>query len=148
MADSYATRLAELEAEYGRLYDQIERQHGGVDYKGRLAALREEIEEARSLKSKFDKVRQAVESKDPVPAIVEEILDTEELDSSEEIAADFIENEVGRFDWVNNWATIKAEGDPVAKVRAYLLIYDLRADPVKIVNIIDQMAQNNPGKWH
>jgi hypothetical protein len=148
MADSYATRLAELEAEYGRLYDQIERQHGGVDYKGKLAALRKEIEKAKGFKAKFDKVRQAVESKDPVPAIVEEILDTEEPDSPEEIAADFIENEVGRFDWTNNWAAIKAQEDPVAKVRAYLLIYDLRGDPVEIVNIIDRMAQNNPGKWH
>ncbi len=92
-------------------------------------------------------MRRAVETPDPIPSIVEALLEEPETTPNEEIAADFIENEVGRFDWVNNWQAIKKRGDPVARVRAYLLLYDLRANPVEIVNIIDQMAQNNPGRW-
>lgn len=147
MASAYAAQLAELEAEYDRLSDQIEQRHGGVDYGGRLVALRKEMERVRGLKSKFDAMQKAVEAQTPREtgsAIVEVMLDSE---PAEEIAADFIENEVGRFDWVNNWRTIREREDPVQKVRAYLLLYDIRANPEEIVNIIDRMAQGNPGRW-
>lgn len=94
------------------------------------------------------KLSRAVESADPKVAaavIVEMMLDFEE--DTAEIAADFIENEVGRFDWVNNWQVIRGREDPVAMVQAYLARYGLVANAQEIVNSIDQMAQDNPGRW-
>lgn len=94
------------------------------------------------------KLQEAVETADPRVAgrlIVEMVLDADE--DTTEIAADFIENEVGRFDWVNNWEVIKAKEDPVAKVQSYLDVYGLVADAGKIVAAIDQMASENPGRW-
>lgn len=77
--------------------------------------------------------------------IVEAVLDDNE--DVADIAADFVENEIGRFDWVNNWYVIRGKEDPVAKVNRYLNAYSLVADPAAVVAAIDQMAQNNPGRW-
>ena len=78
--------------------------------------------------------------------IVEAILE-EEPESVEEIAADFVENELGRFDWMRNWAVIKGKEDPVAKVKAYLDYYGLRADPQQIVDEIERLVEKVPGRW-
>jgi len=94
------------------------------------------------------KLQKAVETADTRIAgrlLVEILLDADE--DTAEIAADFIENEVGRFDWTNNWAVIKAREDPVAKVQSYLDAYGLVADARKIVDAVDQMAAENPGRW-
>ena len=94
------------------------------------------------------KLQEAVQSTNPQAAgrlIVEMVLDADE--DTAEIAADFIENEVGRFDWVNNWQVIKAKEDPVAKVQSYLTAYGLVADAQKIADAVDQMAAENPGRW-
>jgi hypothetical protein len=104
---------------------------------------------------KLAKLRAAVESVDPGAAarlIVETILEAgqfqgPEYPDPEEIAADFIENEVGRFDWMVNWNKIKSKGNPVHKVMDYLETYGIDADPEEIVDIIDQMVIDNPGRW-
>lgn len=97
---------------------------------------------------KAAKLQEAVESADlrrVGQLIVEIILDADE--SVEDIAADFIENEVGRFDWVNNWNLIRSREDPVAKVQTYLDQYGLVADAQGVVEAIDRMAEVNPGRW-
>jgi predicted nuclease with TOPRIM domain len=147
MAVSYADQLAQLEAEYDRVYDRIERS-GGVDYRGELAALTKQIEQVRRTMEKFNRMRAAVESTDPKQTarmIVETLIDYGE--DAEEIAADFIENEIGRLDWVNNWSVIRKTRDPVAMVQDYLTRYNLAGNAQEIVNIIDQMSARNPGRW-
>lgn len=97
---------------------------------------------------KLEKIEAAVQDRDlsrVAVLVVEMVLDAEE--DVTEIAADFVENEVGRFDWVRNWEVIKEKEDPVAKVQHYLLTYGLMADAREVVNIIDQMARTNPGHW-
>jgi hypothetical protein len=97
---------------------------------------------------KMAKLQEAVETADPRRAgrlIVELLLDADE--SVADIAADFIENEVGRFDWVNNWQVVRSKGDPLGKVQAYLDQYGLVADAQAVVDAIDQLAAENPGRW-
>ena len=77
--------------------------------------------------------------------IVELLIELDE--DPAEIAVDFIENEVGRLDWTANWQVIKEKEDPLAKVQTYLRDYGLMADAQEIVNIIDRMAVENPGRW-
>lgn len=77
--------------------------------------------------------------------IMELMLDADE--DPHEIAVDFIENELGRLDWVGNWEVVKARQDPLARVQSYLNAYGLVADAQEIVNIIDKMVDTNPGRW-
>lgn len=93
------------------------------------------------------KLQEAVENSDPRIAgklIVEIVLDADE--DIAEIAADFIENEVGRLDWVNNWRVIKAREDVLAKVQSYLATYGLTVDAQEVINTVDRMAKENPGR--
>lgn len=79
-------------------------------------------------------------------AIVERIV---ELDDQpvEEIAADFVENEVGRFDWLQNWTLYKEKHDAFVKVRKYLSNHRINARPEEVIGEIDRMARSNPGRW-
>ena len=97
---------------------------------------------------KNKKIQEAVENSNSQIAgklIVELLLGADE--DVAEIAADFIENEAGRLDWVNNWRVIKGRGDALAKVQSYLNTYGLVADAQEIVNTLDRMAEENPGRW-
>jgi hypothetical protein len=97
---------------------------------------------------KSTKLQEAVESPDlavAAQAIVEVLLDDEV--SVTDIAADFIEDEVGHYDWINNWNVVRSRTDPVQMVQEYLDRYGLVADAQAVVNVIDGMAKNNPGRW-
>jgi len=148
MSSVYKERIRELEAEYSRVADEIENRHQGVDYQARLPALRKQIDTAKKQAAKFDRIRRAVESdmKDAAKAIVEVLLD-EEPESIQEITADFVENELGRFDWMNNWRVIKANGQAVERIEAYLGYMGIQANPMEIVNEIERMARETPGRW-
>lgn len=97
---------------------------------------------------KSTKLQEAIESPDlavAAQAVVEVLLDDEV--SVTDIAADFIEDEVGHYDWVNNWNVVRSRKDPVQMVQEYLDRYGLISDAQAIVNVIDEMAKNNPGRW-
>lgn len=97
---------------------------------------------------KAAKLKEAVETGDLPSAgrvVVEMLLDDEV--SVSDLAADFIEDEVGHYDWVNNWAVVKSRGNPVQKVQDYLDRYSLLSNAQAIVNTIDNMAKENPGRW-
>lgn len=96
----------------------------------------------------WTKLREAVETDDPkkTAAIIVEVLLDDGVDTAE-IAADFIENEVGRHDWVNNWRVIRERQEALAKVQAFLTAYGLVGDAAAVVEMIDRMAQENPGRW-
>lgn len=97
---------------------------------------------------KATKLQEAIDSPDlavAAQAVVEVLLDDEV--SVADIAADFIEDEVGHYDWVNNWNVVRSRKDPVRMVQEYLDRYGLVADAQAVVNVIDGMAKNNPGRW-
>ena len=98
----------------------------------------------------FGAIHAAVTSADPVSTakfIVEAVLELDNSETVAEIAADFIEDEIGRFDWKNNWEVIKTRENPVKRVQDYLNNYSIVADAEKIVNYIDLMTVENPGRW-
>lgn len=138
-----------LEAQYQQVEDRIDRA-GGVDYQGELAALRRKLDTKRHELELWSKLWQAVESKSDrftAKMIVELLLSDEDVESTQDVAADFIEDELGRFDWMNNWRVIREREDPVAKVQAYLDTYGIVADARQVVDYIDQMTVKNPGRW-
>lgn len=144
-----SAEVENLEAEYEALSQQIDRS-GGVDYRGKLAALRKELETKRRELYRWSKLWRAVESdnrRETADTVVEVLLGDEDTDTLQGLAADYIEDEVGRFDWVRNWETIRRREDPVAKVQAYLDTYDIAADAQEIVDYIDLMAATHPGRW-
>lgn len=76
-----------------------------------------------------------------------ELVGEEELDL-ESIAADFIEEEVGRKDWANNWAALKANNSLEAKVKSWMIFQQIEGDPTKIISHIDNMvAQRGTESW-
>lgn len=98
----------------------------------------------------LEKIRRAVESNQVEPAaalIVEAVLNGEEPESIEEITADFVENELGRFDWMRNWQVVKQNGEAMARIEQYLAYYGIQANPVEIVNEIERLAREAPGQW-
>ncbi len=112
------------------------------------------LSSATPIDKSWTKLGRAIESKNAQTAarlLVEILLDQGEDEAETEliqdVAADFIENEVGRFDWLRNWGVIRSQGDPVPKVQAYLDTYAITADARKIVAEIDRMAVENPGRW-
>jgi hypothetical protein len=159
MAGRYTEPIPRLKAEVTRLealYDEVERQverHGGVDYTGRLRQVRADLEAKREelgrMEGHFARLRRAAESTGPETAalMVDLLLEEEDAEPIEEIAADFIENEVGHYDWVNNWPVIRNRGEALAKVQTYLDTYGIRADARLVVDEIERMLVENPGHW-
>jgi len=141
--------IGALEAEYQSVEDRIDRS-GGVDYRGELAAIRKKLNSKRHELELWSNLRAATESgsrADTARLIVEVLIADEDTDTIAEIAANFMEDEIGRFDWLTNWQVVRKREDPVAKVQAYLDEYGIAADAQEIVNYIDQMTTENPGRW-
>ena len=63
------------------------------------------------------------------------------------LACDYIEGEVGRYDWERNWASHTKDGDVKSKVQAWLQFYEIDHDPQAIVDYIQNMVKMRPGKW-
>lgn len=66
-----------------------------------------------------------------------------DLDSA---VSDFVEQEVGKFDWASNWLKLKAESDPVERVKAWATSYGLDLDAAELVRRLDAMAEGG-GAW-
>lgn len=72
-------------------------------------------------------------------------------DDVEDLAADFMEQEVGRFDWKNNWPKVK-EKHPTpealrARVQAWLQHMEIDHDPQGIIDYLDSMVEKRHGFW-
>lgn len=64
----------------------------------------------------------------------------------DDVAADFVEQEVGQHDWVRNWQQMRAAQDPVERVSSWMQGYQLRLDPAELVQRLDDMAALG-GAW-
>ena len=76
------------------------------------------------------------------------ILDSERVP---DLALDFIENEVGRHDWKNNWPAFKAKHQtPDALktvIQTWLDYIGEQCDPTLVIVFIDGLCQERAGKW-
>jgi hypothetical protein len=68
-------------------------------------------------------------------------------DSIEDTALDFVENEVGRHNWKENWQKWKAKPDLRATVQAWLHRYEIDHDPQGLIEYIDRLSATRHGKW-
>jgi hypothetical protein len=69
---------------------------------------------------------------------------------TEDLAFEFMEQEVGRLDWRNNWPKVKANLGPegiVRKVQAWLNYMGIEYDPGLIIAFLDDMVTNRNGNW-
>jgi hypothetical protein len=66
---------------------------------------------------------------------------------TEDIAADFIENELGRHDWARNWPAYKAKPGLRDRIATWLASAGYQAEPEAVEKAIDQLILTRPGKW-
>lgn len=66
---------------------------------------------------------------------------------TEDLALLFVEEEVGRFDWRNNWPKIRAAGVARQRIEAWLKAFGSDHDPEKIVEYLDHMVHEKSGRW-
>ena len=67
---------------------------------------------------------------------------------TEDIASDFIENEIGRHDWQNNWPAYKAKQPNLrGRIATWLANAGYVAEPEEIERTIDQLILTRPGRW-
>lgn len=100
------------------------------------------------------RARQIIEdATSELPAILDfkkaiEASDEETSESIENTALDFIENEVGRYDWLVNWEVYKSKHDVASKVQEYLNYYAIiDVTPEDVITFIDKLKQERPGHW-
>lgn len=72
---------------------------------------------------------------------------TKSAADTEDLALTFMEEEVGRFDWKNNWPKIKAAGTARQKVQDWLTALNVEHSPDEIVSFLDGMVDNRAGRW-
>ena len=65
----------------------------------------------------------------------------------EDVAATFIEQEVGRFDWKNNWTVYKNKPSLSDRVAAWLALMDLQIDPSDLIAEVDRLSAERSGRW-
>lgn len=70
---------------------------------------------------------------------------------TEDIALEFVEQEVGRSDFKNNWPKFKANlGDEASvhrRVKSWLAYVGIEYDPREIVQYLDRKANEIVGTW-
>lgn len=163
MAQRYTEPIPKLQAEVARweaAYDRIEakvERNGGIDYKGELAAARQELDRARRELAKisglFSTFRKAAESQNDSEAanlVVEALLEMDEPEPTEEIkdiAADFVENGLGHYDWMGNWELVKRKGEALDRIQSYLNAYGIQADAREVLAAVEWRLVNTPGVW-
>lgn len=66
----------------------------------------------------------------------------------EDLVATFVENELGRHDWANNWAAWKVKyPNYLDKIRGFFHQLGENVNPEEVARYIDQMILTRPGRW-
>lgn len=70
---------------------------------------------------------------------------------TEDIAAEFIEQEVGRFDWQTNWPKFKAnQGDEAGlklRIKKWLDYIGIDYPPEELIKYLDTLTKERTGLW-
>ena len=66
---------------------------------------------------------------------------------TEDLALQFMEDEVGRFDFRNNWAKVKEKGDLRQRIREWLDVLHADGNPDEIVDYLDRLVAERAGNW-
>lgn len=85
-----------------------------------------------------------------LPPWVEEQAGYDKTLDTEDLAAEYIEGEVGRHDWAHNWPQHKSKHgkDLRNKVMAWLKLYEIDHDPDALIAAIDaKFSRDHQQKW-
>lgn len=66
---------------------------------------------------------------------------------TEDLALLFMEEEVGRFDWVNNWPKLKQTTDVRQRVQDWLNALQIEHNPDEIISYLDRLIAERSGRW-
>lgn len=66
---------------------------------------------------------------------------------TEDLALEFVEEELGRFDWRANWATAKARGNLRERISQWLDAQGVEHDPDAIIACLEALVSGRPGRW-
>lgn len=66
---------------------------------------------------------------------------------TEDLAWLFIEEEVGRHDWRNNWPKRKESGKAREQIQSWLEAMKIEHDPDEIISYLDQSVKERAGKY-
>ena len=66
---------------------------------------------------------------------------------TEDLALLFVEEEVGRFDWRNNWPRIRAAGVARQRIEGWLQAIHSHHDPDSLMAFLDWMVHERTGRW-
>jgi len=63
------------------------------------------------------------------------------------MALAFVEEELGRHDWKNNWQTTKVAGTALPRIRSWLRVMGYEAEPKDVFDEIEKLSLNRTGQW-
>ena len=66
---------------------------------------------------------------------------------TEDLACQFMEDEVGRFDFRNNWAKVKEKGGVRQRIQQWLEALNADGNPDEIIEYLDRLVTDRAGNW-
>lgn len=66
---------------------------------------------------------------------------------TQDLALLYMEEEVGRHDWSNNWPKVKATGNVRDRVQAWLDDLHVDHSPDEIIEYLDKLVAERAGSW-
>ena len=66
---------------------------------------------------------------------------------TEDLAFLFMEEEVGRHDWQNNWPKFKQTTDARQRVQDWLRAMQIEHNPDEIISCLDRLVAARSGRW-
>jgi len=69
------------------------------------------------------------------------------LVDTEDLALQFVEEEVGRFDFRNNWAKLKETNNVRQRIQQWLEALNVQGNPDDIIAYLDKLVVERAGNW-
>lgn len=66
---------------------------------------------------------------------------------TEDLALQFVEDELGRFDFRVNWAKVKEKGDVRQRIQQWLEALNADGNPDEIIEYLDRLVTDRAGNW-
>lgn len=70
-----------------------------------------------------------------------------QLVDTEDLACQYMEDEVGRFDFRTNWKKLKETNDVRQRIRQWLEALNVEGNPDEIIGYLDRLVADRAGNW-
>jgi hypothetical protein len=72
---------------------------------------------------------------------------TKPMVDTEDLACQFMEDEVGRFDFRTNWAKLKQTNNVRQRIQQWLEALKVEGNPDAIIEYLDRLVADRAGSW-